>query len=70
LTITFVYPQNRFRFSVVSNISHLIYNLFDDFILKYGTKTPALRGGGKTHLANWFERKISVNYILTGKVNL
>ncbi len=43
LTATVVYPKNRFRFSVVSNISPLIYDLFGNFVLKYGTKNLDLR---------------------------
>jgi len=43
LTITFVYPKNKFRFSVVSNISPLISEFFGDFVLKYGTKNLNLR---------------------------
>jgi len=38
MTVTFVYPQNRFGFSVVDNISPLIHDLFGDFVLKYETK--------------------------------
>jgi len=38
LTITFVYPKDKFRFSVVSNISPPISEFFGDFVLKYGTK--------------------------------
>ncbi|MEK6949837.1 MAG: transposase, partial [Nanoarchaeota archaeon] len=35
LTLTVIYPQNRFRFSVLSNISEEILAILGDFVYKY-----------------------------------
>jgi len=43
LTLTIVYPKDRFRFSVVSNISPEIKSIFGNFIEKYGDKELGLR---------------------------
>ncbi len=43
LTLTFVYPENGFRFQVVSNVSPPILELFGDFWRKYETKNLHLR---------------------------
>jgi len=43
LTLTVVYPQNRFRFSVLANISEEILALLGDFIYKYEDKSLELR---------------------------
>jgi hypothetical protein len=39
LTLAFIYPDGRFRFQVVSNVSEPISELFGDFWQKYQTKT-------------------------------
>ena len=38
LTLAFIYPDGRFRFQVVSNVSEPISELFGDFWQKYQTK--------------------------------
>lgn len=43
LTLTYVYPKNRFRFTVLSNVSPEILELFGDFVWKYRDKTLNLR---------------------------
>lgn len=43
LTLTIVYPENRFRFQVISNISPEIQLLLGDFIDKYQDKNLNLR---------------------------
>ena len=43
LTLTVVYPENRFRFSVLSNISEEILGILGDFIYKYEDKSLKLR---------------------------
>lgn len=43
LTLTIVYPRNRFRFSVVSNIRPPISRIFGDFMHRYGDKNLGLR---------------------------
>jgi len=43
LTLTVVYPKNRFKFTVLSNVSPQINALFGDFVWKYGDKTLDLR---------------------------
>lgn len=43
LTLTVVYPKNRFRFTILSNISPQIRSLFDDFLDKYKDKSLELR---------------------------
>lgn len=43
LTATFVYPPGRFRFTIVSNISPPISELFGDFVYRYETKNLHLR---------------------------
>ncbi len=43
LTLTFVYPENRFKFLVVSNVSPPISELFGDFWRKYESKDLNLR---------------------------
>jgi transposase len=43
LTLTYVYPENRFRFTVLSNVSPEILELFGDFVWKYRDKTLNLR---------------------------
>lgn len=43
LTLTVVYPQNRFRFTVLSNISEEILAILGDFIHKYEDKSLELR---------------------------
>ncbi len=43
LTVTVVYPQNRFKFSVLSNVSPQIQEIFGDFIWKYRDKSLDLR---------------------------
>ena len=43
LTLTVVYPKNRFRFAVLSNISPEIKMILGDFIHKYGDKSLDLR---------------------------
>lgn len=43
LTLTMVYPKNRFRFTILSNVSPQIRGLFDDFLEKYHDKSLELR---------------------------
>lgn len=43
LTLTVVYPKNKFRFSILSNVSPQIISLFDDFLEKYHDKSLELR---------------------------
>jgi len=43
LTLTVVYPKNRFRFTVLSNISKEISSILGDFIHKYEDKSLDLR---------------------------
>lgn len=43
LTLTIVYPKNRFRFSVLSNISEEIESILGDWIDKYRDKSLELR---------------------------
>jgi transposase len=43
LTLTFVYPENRFRFTVLSNVSPEIRGLFGDFVDKWGDKSLKMR---------------------------
>ena len=43
LTLTIVKPENAFRFTLVSNISPQIREIFGDFLDKYGTKDLNLR---------------------------
>jgi transposase len=43
LTLTVVYPKNRFRFTVLSNISEEISSILGDFIHKYEDKSLDLR---------------------------
>jgi transposase len=43
LTVTIVYPKNRFRFTVLSNVSPPILDIFGDFVWKYRDKSLDLR---------------------------
>lgn len=43
LTLTVVYPQNRFKFTILSNISEEILSILGDFIYKYEDKSLDLR---------------------------
>ena len=43
LTLTVVYPKNKFRFTVLSNISEEIKAILGDFIFKYEDKSLKLR---------------------------
>ena len=43
LTLTIVYPENRFKFQIISNISPEIQNILGDFIDKYQDKNLNLR---------------------------
>ena len=43
LTLTFVYPKNRLRFTVLSNVSPEIRVLFGDFVDKWKDKTLKMR---------------------------
>ena len=43
LTLTTVYPKNRFKFTVLSNVSPQILSILGDFVWKYEDKTPDLR---------------------------
>ncbi len=43
LTLTVVYPKNRFRFTVLSNISQEIRSIFGNYIDKYIDKSLELR---------------------------
>jgi transposase len=43
LTLTMVYPKKRFRFSVLSNVSPQILEIFGDFVWSYQDKSLNLR---------------------------
>lgn len=43
LTLTVVYPKNRFKFTVLSNVSPQILTIFGDFVWKYRDKSLNLR---------------------------
>lgn len=43
LTLTIVYPKNRFRFTIISNISPEIRSILGDYVDKYEDKTLELR---------------------------
>jgi transposase len=43
LTLTVVYPENRFKFTVLSNISPEIMSLFGDFLRRYEDTSLKLR---------------------------
>ena len=43
LTLTVVYPKNRFRFTILSNVSAQIRGILGDFVEKYHDKLPDLR---------------------------
>ena len=43
LTLTVVYPENGFRFNVLSNVSQQILSIFGDFVYKYGDRSLPLR---------------------------
>lgn len=43
LTLTVIYPKNRFRLRVVSNISPPIHAIFGGFVHRYGDKNLGLR---------------------------
>ena len=43
LTLTIIYPKNRFRFQVLSNISEEILSILGDFVYKYEDKSLDLR---------------------------
>lgn len=43
LTLTTVYPQNRFKFTVLSNVSPQILSIFGDFVWKFKDKSLSLR---------------------------
>jgi transposase len=43
LTLTIVYPPNRFRFTVLSNVSPQILSIFGDFVWKFEDKSLDLR---------------------------
>jgi transposase len=43
LTLTIVYPKNRFRFTIISNISQEIRSIFGNYIDKYEDKSLELR---------------------------
>ena len=43
LSLTVIYPKNRFRLKVVSNISPLINAIFGGFVYRYGDKNLGLR---------------------------
>ena len=43
LTLTIVYPKNRFRFQVLSNVSLEILEILGDFVYKYEDKSLDLR---------------------------
>jgi len=43
LTLTVVYPKNRFRFRVLANVSPEILVILGDFIYKYEDKSLDLR---------------------------
>lgn len=43
LTLTYVYPKNRFRFIILSNVSPEILELFGDFVWRFEDKSLKLR---------------------------
>ena len=43
LTLTFVYPPNGFRFTILSNVSPQILDIFGDFVRKFEDKSLDLR---------------------------
>lgn len=43
LTLTFVYPPKRFRFSILSNVSEEILSILGDFVYRYEDKSLKLR---------------------------
>lgn len=43
LTLTIVYPKNRFRFTIISNVSQEIRSILGNYIDKYQDKTLKLR---------------------------
>ena len=43
LTLTVIYPKNKFRFQVLSNISEEILSILGDFVYKYEDKSLDLR---------------------------
>ncbi len=43
LTLTVVYPKNRFKFTILSNVSPEIVGLFGDFLRRYEDKSLNLR---------------------------
>ena len=43
LTLTIVYPENRFKFTVLSNVTPEIIGLFGDFLRRYEDKSLNLR---------------------------
>ena len=43
LTLTLVYPKNKFRFAVLSDISEEIKGILGDFVYKYEDKSLDLR---------------------------
>jgi len=43
LTLTVVYPKNRFKFTVLSNVSPQILGIFGNFVWKFGDKSLDLR---------------------------
>jgi transposase len=43
LTLTIVYPENRFKFTVLSNVTPEIMGLFGDFLRRYEDKSLNLR---------------------------
>ncbi len=43
LTLTVVYPENRFKFTILSNVSPEIVGLFGDFLRRYEDKSLVLR---------------------------
>jgi transposase len=43
LTLTAVYPENRFKFTILSNVSPEIVGLFGDFLRRYEDKSLRLR---------------------------
>ena len=43
LTLTTVYPENGFSFSILSNVSPQIFTIFGEFIRKFEDKSLNLR---------------------------
>jgi len=43
LTLTIVYPRNKFKFTVLSNVSPQILSIFGDFVWKFADKSLDLR---------------------------